>query len=155
MTVCRRRVRMPLYAMMSLQYACCWPRDCGPSCRHAAARHARLKRPATLESFWNVYGERWCFSGGCLTGCVLRTCWRVLLTGRHVVFMWHNPRARHLGRQQVRGECALFISDPMHAILKLFHILPPCSRFIRYNNNQYTLYHMTHDCMLIVCQVCK
>jgi hypothetical protein len=41
LTVCRRRVRMPLHAMMSLQYACCWPRDCGPSCRHAAARHAR------------------------------------------------------------------------------------------------------------------
>ena len=115
--VCRRRGGCRLYAMMSLQCACCWPRDCVPPCRHAAARHARLKRPATLESFCNVYGERWRFSGGCLTGCVLRTCWRVLLTGRHVVFMWHNPRARHLGHQQVRGECALlFISDAIHII---------------------------------------
>ena len=32
---------MPLYAMMSLQYACCWPRDCVSSCRHASDRHAR------------------------------------------------------------------------------------------------------------------
>ena len=37
----RRRCPCAVYAMMSLQCACCWPRDCGPSCRHAAARHAR------------------------------------------------------------------------------------------------------------------
>ena len=39
--MCRRRGGFFSYVMMSLQYACCWPRDCGPSCRHAAARHAR------------------------------------------------------------------------------------------------------------------
>ena len=69
--------------------------------------------PRLFESCCNVHGERCRLSGGCLTGCVLRTCWRVLLTGRHVVSkMWHSRRDRHLGRQQVCGECALlFISD--------------------------------------------
>jgi len=113
--------------MMSLQCACCWPRDCGPSCRHAAARHAR-QRPTTLGSCCNVHGERWRLSSGCLTGCVLRTCWRVLLTGRHVVFMWHNPRATHLGHQQVRGECALlFISDAIHII---WHTIACCMQIV-------------------------
>ena len=88
-------------------------------------------------------------SGGSLTGCEQAGV-RYEDTG-HMSTMRNKRRAGHLGRQQMRGECALLLISDQVSYFYTYYTDPLAT--LESINKEYTLYHVAYNCMRILSQL--